>query len=409
MRHPYNIASTTEALVTRARRIGWIAAGCTLLAAAAPMPASAQQPAHGVHPPLPNQRYYFECRISSSDKPVIVEVPLEMHTASSPRELNQKIEVHDAVPPLRLTHYLPRAVLNQKIEPSDQQGGRAALRISIDGPTQSFQRWLVAGDLARNRLQSFVGTWRYQTIGSLAERAELLALFKRELDRNPVLQIARPDRGLMRTVPAVAGTEHALADLGCTVRVREFYPHFALKDKTHKPANLSDRRVNPAALVELAYEGRTSEFWVFARFPEFDKRDSKDSPYRLTLDCPVAKQRSTPDFMLTTDPGGALGLWTRWQNEVTAETLELDKDIKIMGSQYSFRILKFVPRGRLVESYAPTDRSDGVPALRVETTDVTGRPVVRWLKYGTPRVLKTALGPMSIAFGPRSNRAPGAH
>lgn len=390
-------------------RLGSLIPILVLGIAGSPLRAMAQHGNHGTHPLLPDQPYYFQCRIVSPDGPIVANVPLALPSVANPRDFDQSVTVHDSIPPLRLTKYLPRAVFKQRVERTDRQDGLAALRVSVNGPTQSLDRWLVAGDPARDRLRSFIGTWRYQTVSSPGERDALFKLFEQELIRKPMLRVTRLDHDLTRTVPALAGSEQTLKDLGCSIRISAFHPHFAIDDKTGQATNLSDRRLNPAALVELAHQDAKSTFWVFARFPDFAKQSSNDLPFRITLECPVDVPRSTPDFMLTTDAHGTMALWSRYQGQVTTQTLKLNNDIKIKASQYSFRVAEFIPRGRLIEHYEPTDHKNGIPALRVEAIGPDGKPVVHWLKYGSSRVLPTALGPMTIAFGPLPSRVPGGH
>jgi hypothetical protein len=358
---------------------------------------------------MPNQQHHFQCQIETADGTLRRSVPLTLQTSQSPHDLHQTVEIHDSIPSLRLTRYLPRAILRQEIKAIDQEQGQPSLKISINGPTQSFQRWLVANDPAHNRLKSFIGTWRYQTVNNRAERDELLSRFKEERTRAPTVRITRADTGVTRTIPATVAEAVSLQDIGCSVRVRAFHPHFALDDKKGQPVNLSDQLVNPAALIELAHDGSKSERWVFGRFPDYKKEISIASPYRITLDCPIYEQRSTPDFMLTTAASGTIELWTRHEGKVAAQALPLNNEIKIEESQYAFQIIEFVPRGSLRERYEVTDSKDGAPALCVETIGTDGRPVVQWLKYGTPRVLSTALGPMTIAFGPPATRQAGGH
>ena len=92
-----------------------------------------------------------------------------------------------------------------------------------------------------------------------------------------------------------------LDDLDCKIRVRKFYPDYAMDRTTLIPINQSDRRRNPAALVDIEHDGVTEARWVFAKFPGFQSRDSVKLPYQVTLDCPAqsASRSDTPRGLST--------------------------------------------------------------------------------------------------------------
>ena len=371
--------------------------------------AGAQPAGHGSHPPMPDQRFYFSCRLEGGKEPTVIEVPLRMPTPTAPADLDQLVRLPKPLGPIHLTQYLPRATLEQMAVPDDRDNAPPAIELSIDGAKQSFQRWLVAGDVERNRLVSFIGTWRYMSVADSKQRDELLTQFKTEFTREPKLVVSRLDGSQSREVPVKVGSATVLEGLGCKISVRSFFPDFAMDNTTHSPVNQSNRRNNPAALLEIEHEGSRQERWVVARFPEYNPSNAQALPFRISLKCPALPKGNTPDFALVTVNRTTHEVWTRNQGKITTSPLAIHQRVDIPGSQYTFQINAYVPRARLAEHYKAAEGGDATPALRIETTDASGSRKPLWLELGKQRLVPTPQGLMVVAFGPRKSRPTGGH
>ncbi|MFQ5414604.1 MAG: hypothetical protein ACE5E6_09125 [Phycisphaerae bacterium] len=367
---------------------------------AAAMPARGQHGRHGAHPPLPDQRWYLQCRLDAPGGPSRRDVPLALPSPAAEARLDQIVRPPDPLPPIRVTRYLPQARRVQHVIPDDSAAAKPSLLLAVVGPSQRYDRWLVAGDAARNRMSSLIATWRYMAVTNGGERDALLRQFETEFTRAPTLGIARADGGGAETVAVKPGTEHVLKALGCTVRVRRFLPDFAIDDNTGEPISRSDARRNPAALVEIEYDGKTHERWVFSKFPTYTPGSDVPTPFRVTLRCPVQAARAVPDFMLLTRAGEHHELWTRAGGRCTTAPLTLGQSIPIPGCQYAFVVKAFVAAGRLTEDYVLAADGLSVPALRIETTRGDGVWTPVWLELGKARVVPTDAGPLTVAFGP---------
>ena len=316
------------------------------------------------------------------------------------QDLTQVVALPAPLSPVRLARYLPAAVLEQTVEPDTKGKGQPAVELSVEGPAQAAIRWLIAGDLQRNRLISYIATWRYMAVTDRKQRDALYDQFKNELTRPPALTIARLDGANPHLLEAAEGKSAAFDDLRCKVRVKKFFPHFAMNKETKEASNLSDQRVNPAALVEVERDGKRNERWVFSEFPEYGV-DTEAIPFRLGLDCPLAKQSQSLDFMLISVGSTGHEAWTRQRGQVIAQPLAVDDMVSVAGTNYKFRIKKFVPSSRLVERYKPAEAIGAVRALRVETRTSEAGPETIWLESGKQSIVRTPVGPMTIVFGPR--------
>ncbi len=371
--------------------------------------AAAQHSGHGSHPPMPGQQFYIGCRLENADPPVAIDAPLALWSLQQEADLTPSVALPGMEKPLRVLRYLPSAALDQRVVPDDSPRGRPAVEIAIEGPTQSYRRWLIADDPERNRLLSFIGTWRLLTADDRAQRDELLRQFENEFTRAPKLQISRWGGGPSHELDLTLDASQTLDDLKCTVRIRGFFSDYAMDDEAKKPVSRSDRRLNPAALVEIEYDGRTEQRWVFAKFPEFSRKDDNPWPFRVILDCPIESAGSTPDFAVLTIGQSLHEVWGRHDGRTTVKPLSLQEPIDISGSQYRFQVASFVPAGRIMENYRPADGAAGTPAIRIEVPDPTGSPTQLWLELGKPRVVPTAQGPMTVVFAAKQPAAPGGH
>jgi hypothetical protein len=364
---------------------------------------------HASHPPMPGQVMYFSCQVQGAGDAGLIEVPVKLDMPMMPAELNQTVKLPSPLKPVRLTHYLPRAKLDQQIVPSRDSDAKPAVRLKIEGPTQGYDLWLVADDSQHNRLISLIGTWRYMAVANKQERDELYQQFREEFTRVPTLRIGPPDSETRHEVPATVGTVRELPDINCVVSVQKFFPHFGYNRDTREPMNRSEKRLNPAALVELKSADKTEERWVFSRFPQFASSTGESLPLEITLDCPTGKKASTPDYAVVTIGGKSNEIWERFDGKTTARGIAVAKPVDVAGSQYTFQLANFVPAGRLVEKYHAADGKGSVTALRIASTDVAGKPVMTWLELGKQRTLSTAGGTLVVSFGPRQPAAPSGH
>ncbi|MEK7731143.1 MAG: hypothetical protein AAB363_04730, partial [Planctomycetota bacterium] len=200
--------------------------------------------------------------------------------------------------------------------------------------------------------------------------------------------------------------EQTLDDLGCKIRVRKFYPDYAMDRTTLIPINQSDRRRNPASLVDIERDGVTETRWVFAKFPGFQSRESDKLPYQVMLDCPAESASDVPDFVLVTIGRQANEVWQREGGATTSRPLAQDDAIAIPHSPYRFRVTSFVPNARMIEEYRSVEKGKGGPALEIEYANAAGSPTKLWLELGHNRNVATPAGPMIVSFDSGDEQAP---
>jgi hypothetical protein len=350
---------------------------------------------------MPDRELYVQCTWVRGDETVTAEQTVRPPSSMVAAELDLEFAVPGLSRPLRVTQYLPQAQQVQNMVASDGTGGQPAVRVHVSGRKQSYDRWLVADAPDRNRLSSLIGTWRYMAVADSAQRDELFRQFEQEMTRAARVLVAVNEAADPVVLPAQRGETHTFAEGAQRVTVRRFMPHFGLDERTHQPVNQSDKRVNPAVLIEVAHGGATEEHWLFAKFPEFQAHGAAAAPVRMRLDCPIEMQRSVPDIVIVSSARTAHECWVRNEGQIATRQVALNAPIDVPGSNYVFALTEFVPAGRLVETYQVHEAGSAASAVTVLRVDVPGAPAPVWLELSEPRGIETDGGHMTLTFGSR--------
>lgn len=381
-----------------------ICAGIAMIAA----PAAGQHGGHGAHPPMPGTDLVFHAVPLGKPADAAVEIPVKPPSAMAPAKLERSVDI-PFVGSAKLLRYLPKAKLTQRVERDETGASPAAALLFISGPTQQYERWLVAGDPDRNRLTSFIATWRFMGVQSKSQRDELLEQFRTELTREPVVRVGTQDRSKWAEFPMKTGSEHVAEEVGATVRVLAFLPDYIVDRKTGKPETESDKRLNPAVLVEIFQGGKTEQRWVFAKYPDFGKAAGSQLPVRVELDCPVEAKNPMPDFAVVTTGGAPPEVWMRDDGEVTVQTWSPGLRVEIPKTQYGFELRAFHGSARMLEEYEPTDERASA-ALQVEIARPMGESKTVWIGMDQRRTIQVGGEVVSLYFGQKTGGSPkGGH
>jgi len=367
---------------------------------------AAVAPAQPKHPEVSREKLYFECKLEVNGKQHKVEVPINLLSPQLPGKPDQEVKLPLGFPPIRLVQYLPWAKLHQTLVGDKGPFAGPAMIVDIIGPKLSYRRGLAANDPVRNRMDSLIGSWKYLAAADGKERDRLFHEYENELTRAPRLIIGTIDQRAAAEVPVEAGTTHVLKKLGCTIRIKTFYPTFtAGQEPPPKAAAEPDgkpvKRLNPAARLEVEWEGNKEEWLVFSRFPEFNRTGEKKAPYTIRLDCPYDHPQRVPHFALVTVGKARHEVWTRLGGKTTSRPLGLEDKIPIPGCKYTFSVSKFSPEARIKEDYELTREKIASTVLKIQTTGLEGEPTTVWLRYARPTTVTTNVGPIYLLFGKR--------
>ncbi len=361
---------------------------------------------HGQHPTMPGMKFYLHVYFGDKSMQGPLDTPLDIVSTSSPSKPNQLILLPSPWPSISVLEYLPNAELRQDAVAS--LDGEPAIQLAIEGPKHSYERWLIAGDSERNRLTSFIGTWRMMGVKTRAERDTLWSQFETEMTRDPVLRARRTEEGKVVELPMTAELARKLPDSPCTIRVLEFMPHYGIDDSTSKAVNQSDKRLNPAAHIEIDCAGTLERRWVFAKFPNYSTGKDSDLNVQVALDCPVDAERAVPDFAFVATTKNGVELWSRAEGKARATPVKPNGTVKITGSQYTFSIRTFVAAAELKETFVSAGKG-GEPAILLSMDGAEGDRSELWLSRSKARTLPTQLGPLTLIFDSRGGSSAGGH
>lgn len=387
-------------------RMAWRSAIFVLMGMAA---GYGQMPGHGVHPPMPDTKLYIKVQQPLAQPPFTKDVPLQVKSTFAGEALSQSIDIPGLSLGLRAVHYLPSATMQQETTADDGGTSPPAIELAIEGPTQSFRRWLSADDPERNRLMSYIATWRYMSVSDAALGDILFRQFETEFTRPPTLTISdREGKSAFELEASPGQTFHSEA-LGVTATVQRFFPDYAIDKVTLEPSNQSDRRRNPAAQVEIRMGERVENRWIFSKFPDFSHAGTARMPVRVTLECPMENEGTTPDFAIVTLAKTTHEVWTRTAGKASRVPLIVDQTVSIPGSTYGFRVVSFLPSARLLESYKPADKGKGKTAVEIAYSSEGGGETRLWLEVGQSRRIAAPNGGVWVGLTDQISAAPKGH
>lgn len=381
-------------------------------------------PSMGPKTALPWRLYL---RLDTDGKTLPGLADLKLSRGAKAESTNRKLNLSNNWPEIRLRRFIPKAKLVQRFEPAGDgpdEGSTfdqftAGIQLTIEGKGRAYRQWLVAGDEQRNRLVSLVATWRYMAVKDDAQRRELFDAFRGEEEGRPELIVSRPGATARERMAVHAGAEERFASMDVSLRVDAYYPHFGIDKESGQPKNLSDQTRNPAANVLIQMGEKTEQRWVFARFPDFHQGKGKRLPVDLRLEVPIHRTQHVPDFAIVSIGKDRQEVWRHVGGAHVVTPLKVGEEMTIPRQGHRFRIAKFVPRGRLVESYEPADEKRGVPAVQLsirdrardedgpQTSEQSPRERLIWLQIDRPMFVRTQAGVLGLGFGARKPWAQG--
>ena len=382
--------------MNRLTRCALLAAVTILMCFARDLPA--QKKPH--YPDLSQVQYYLSCRYEVGGKAQVTDVPIRIPSPLIPWRPEQVVELPAPHPKITIKRYLPRAELTQTATPDPTGKAPPCIRLVLQNPNRTISRWLVAGDVRRSRMFSMIGSWRFSVAADDAQRSQLFEAYEREFFREPMVVLTPPGSTKPVRIPASAAEPKAVTLLGYTVRVKAFHPHFGPDPKTGKPTNISDRLVNPAALVEVERAGKTQECWVFSRYPQVHRKQIAGMPFQLDLDSPVEVGASRPRLHLVLIAGDRIEVWQRRGEAVLSAQLAQGKPLPVEGSNYTFRVEEILPAAGIQEDYEISRASRALAALRIQVAEPEGEPWSMWLQLGRQQALPGE-GGVIVVFGRR--------
>jgi hypothetical protein len=171
---------------------------------------------------------------------------------------------------------------------------------------------------------------------------------------------------------------------------------------TGEATNQSERRKNPAVLIEIESPELNELRWLFAKFPGFAPAQGHALPYQLTLDCAIEPAEGLPDFAIVA-VGDKVELWTRSSGATKAQPMAIGEELPVPRTSYQFSMGKMVSSALMKEIYKKDE--NGKAALEIEYIGGDGKADMIWIELGHTRSVATTDGPIMVSFQMRAENA----
>jgi len=255
--------------------------------------------------------------------------PLTVSDETRPQKLDIILPVEGTPIEIRIEDYVPD--LKWETNAVKYPGQEIAAKLLIEGTNLKQDIWLSSGDPARQSISSRIGSITIKRLHNNNNAEKLMRglahpgavgilTFWTEEGKPPFECVAKVSETIR-----VPGSRYK-------VNILKYLPHYSIDTETKMVVNQSQKPVNPTVKVAINDGGKTSEHWLWAKFPTTPHKEKK-LPLRMRF----------TDF----DLGGTSG---KYILAVAGETkqwlLSYNKDKKnieraVLGRSYPFADREF--------------------------------------------------------------------
>ncbi len=318
--------------------------------------------------------------------------PLKVSDETRPQKLDAVLPVAGTSIKVKLEEYVPDLAW-ETVAVEDPNGDIVA-KLAIKGKNMEQNIWLSPGDPARQSISSRVGAVAIRKFHN-ADTAEALV---REL-ANPkavgILSIWPQQAGEPFECVAKTGQRVAIPGSAYKLTVLEYLPHYSIDTETKKVVNQSDAPVNPALKVAISDGQKTSEQWLWGRFPS-SPHEQASSPLRIKYtDFNLGSDKGT--YILAVAGGTKAWLFVSNDKGKRAEKVVADRFYPFADKQYAFSVEKIVDGAIVRTEWKNNSQTLLHPALvaTIEEGDRSERTV---LELDKPFHHKTASGVLVLLY-----------
>lgn len=327
--------------------------------------------------------------------------PLTVSDENKPQELDAILPVMGTPIKVKLDHYVPD--LKWETKAVKHRGGGIVARLTIKGKNLDQEIWLSPDDPARQSISSSIGGVAIRKLQA-ASTAETLM---RELTHPKAVGILSvwPENGNLPSEYVAKTTRTtALPESRYKVTVLEYLPHYSIDTKTKKVINQSENPINPAIKVAIDDGEKTTEQWLWAKFPSSPHRKTK-LPLRIRFtdfDLRGAKGK----HILVVANGMKPWLLLSEKGEKRAEKAVVDRYYPFADKEYSFTIEQIIDKAIIKTEWK--NNSDRLlhPAI-IATIERNGSERQTVLELNRPFHHRTKFGTLVLLYRRRlaSSRA----
>jgi hypothetical protein len=279
--------------------------------------------------------------------------PLVVSDETKPQKLNAVLPIKDTPIEIILEDYVPD--LKWETNAVEHPGGEIAVKLLIKGRNLKQDIWLSTGDPARQSISSSIGG---VTIKRLHDANNTETLMRGLTDSRAVGVLSIWPEDGNQPFEYVAKTNGTINAPGSKYRVKieEYLPHYSIDTKTKKVVSQSQKPINPAVKVIIDDGKKTSERWLWAKFPA-SPHEEAELPLRIRF-TDFDLHRSKGQYILAVVSGTKPWLLSSKKGKKSVESAVLGRPYSFADKEYSFSIEKIVD-GAIVK----TDWTNGSERL----------------------------------------------
>lgn len=319
--------------------------------------------------------------------------PLVVSDESKPQKFDTVLPVKGTPVQVRLEQYVPD--LAWQTVAVEQPGGGIVAKLSVKGKDLSQDIWLNPDDPVRQSVSSAVGGVTIKRLynpgtaealvrGLTHPKAVGILTVWPEDSNQPFECVAKKAEPI--TIP---GTRYKLT-------VLEYLPHYSIDTKTKKVFNQSDKPINPAIKVAIRDGWKTSEQWLWAKFPSSPHEKTK-LPLRMRFTDFNLRGDDKGAYILAVASGTKPWLLLSKNGEKRAENALFGQPYPFADKEYSFSIEKIMDGAIIKTEWKNNSERLLCPAI-VATIEENGTAEQAVLELNKPLHHKTKSGVLVLLY-----------
>jgi len=326
--------------------------------------------------------------------------PLTVSDENRPHKLDAILPVMGTPIKVKLEQYVPD--LKWETTAVKHRGGGIVAQLTIKGKNLKQEIWLSPGDPARQSISSSIGGVAIRRLHD-ARTAEKLVQELTHPDVVGILSIWPEDGNTPLEYVAKAKETIAVWKSKYKLTVLEYLPHYSIDTKTKKVVSQSEKPINPAIRLTINDGEKTTEQWLWAKFPSSPHKETK-LPLRMRFtdfDLHRAKGR----HILVVASGMKRWLLSSKNGKKQVEKAVLGRFYPFADKEYLFNIEQIMDEAIIKTEWKNNSDSLLHPAI-IATIEQSGTGRQTVLELNKPFHHRTKFGTLVLLYRrrPESSR-----
>ena len=319
--------------------------------------------------------------------------PLAVSDESKPQKFDDVLPVTGTPIRVKLEQYVPD--LAWQTVAVEQPGGGIVAKLAVKGKDLDQDIWLNPDDPARQSISSAVGGVAIKRLYN-PDTAEALVRGLTHPKAVGIVSVWLQDSNRPFECVAKKAEPITIPGSGYKLTVLEYMPHYSIDTKTKKVFNQSDKPINPAIKLAIRDGRKTSEQWLWAKFPSSPHEKTK-LPLRMRFTDFNLRGDGKDTYILAVASGTKSWLLLSKNGEIRAENAVFGQPYPFVDKEYSFSIEKIMDGAIITTEWKNNSERLLCPAI-VATIEENGTSEQAVLELNKPLHHKTKSGVLVLLY-----------